>query len=162
VGLWYNKPLSFAVFKDSSNMDMHSISVPVSFVDTTTADLHLLTGNSALIGGTSSTPVTDDYDGDVRHVVPTIGADELEMVMALLRDESKEAVVMYPNPTHDYLTVNVAGNALLSVYDTQGKKILDQKAVSKTVVDVQRLVPGMYLLMIRSSSEISAKWFIKQ
>lgn len=162
VGLWYNKPLSFAVFKDSSNMDMHSISVPVSFVDTTTADLHLLTGNSALIGGTSSTPVTDDYDGDVRHAVPTIGADELEMVMALLRDESKEAVVMYPNPTHDYLTVNVAGNALLSVYDTQGKKILDQKAVSKTVVDVQRLVPGMYLLMIRSSSEISAKWFIKQ
>ncbi|WP_179091085.1 T9SS type A sorting domain-containing protein [[Flexibacter] sp. ATCC 35208] len=162
VGLWYNKPLSFAVFKDSSNMDIHSISVPVSFVDTTTADLHLLTGDSALVAGTSSTSVTDDYDGDERHAIPTIGADELEVMMALLKDEGKETVVIYPNPTHDYLTVNIADNALLSVYDTQGKKILDKKAVSKTVVNVQKLVPGIYLLMIRSSSGISAKWFIKQ
>ncbi|WP_440135137.1 T9SS type A sorting domain-containing protein [Chitinophaga sancti] len=162
VGLWYNKPLSFADFKDSSNMDAHSISVPVSFVDTTTADLHLLSGNNALVAGTSSTPVTDDYDGDERHPVPTIGADELEVMMALMKNEAKTTIAIYPNPAHDYLTVNIADNALLSIYDAQGKKIQDKKAVSKTVVDVQKLVPGMYLLIIRSSSGISAQWFIKQ
>lgn len=162
VGLWYNKPLSFAVFQDSSNMDMHSLSVPVSFVDTTTADLHLSTGNSALIAGTSLASVTDDYDGDERHAIPTIGADELEAVMALAKKEENETIGLYPNPTHDYLTVNIAGNALLSIYDAQGRKMLDKKVVTKTVVDVQKLVPGMYLLMIRTSSGISAKWFVKQ
>jgi hypothetical protein len=162
VGLWYNKPLSFAVFKDSSHMDMHSISVPVSFVDTTTADLHLLAGDSVLIAGTATTPVTDDYDGDARHAIPTIGADELEVIMALLKNKGKETVVISPNPTHDFLTVNIAGDAFLSVYDTQGKKIFDRKAVSKTVVDVQQLVPGMYLLVIRSAAGITTKWFVKQ
>jgi hypothetical protein len=162
VGLWYNKPLSFAVFKDSSNMDQHSISVPVSFVDATTADLHLLPGNSDLIAGTSSVPVTDDYDGDPRHAIPTIGADELEEVLSSRKAADKDTVAIYPNPTHDYLAVNIAGNALLSVYDAQGRKMFDKVAVSKTVVDVQKLVPGMYLLMIRTSTGVSAKWFIKQ
>ena len=162
VGLWYNKPLSFAGFQDSSHMDMHSISVPVAFVDPGTADLHLLASDTVLVAGTSSTPVTDDYDGDERHAIPTIGADELEAVSALLKDEAKEAVMIYPNPTHDYITVNITNNALLSVYDSQGRKILDQKAVTKTVLDVQKLVPGMYLLMIRTTSGISAKWFVKQ
>jgi len=167
IALWYLSRLSFTAFQDSSHMDLHSISVPVQFADINNGDLHLLTGNNALVAGSPLTPVTDDYDGDKRNAIPTIGADELEiaMVAASLRT-TDNSTLLYPNPAYNYLTVNLSGYkemVILSIYDVKGRSMKDQKVNNATnaTIDIQNLTPGAYLLVIKSTTSTVSRWFVK-
>jgi hypothetical protein len=170
VALWYNKSLRFATFRDSSHTDFHSLSVPVQFTDTYYGDLHLLNNNAALIAGNPLAPVKDDYDGQLRAAIPTIGADEL---MIYLSDGARIKVaggpmLLYPNPTYDYLSVNLSDyneTVIVSINDMTGRMLKQQKIsanrLAKTVIDVQSLQPGSYLLTIQSSKGSVSKMFIK-
>lgn len=172
VALWYNKPLRFTVYRDSSHTDLHSVSVPVQFQfgGTYEGDLHLTEDNPALAAGGPLTPVKDDYDGHLRPAIPTIGADE---PMFSLSDGARikvpgVAALLYPNPTHDYLSVNLSDyheTVIISINDLNGRIIKQQKIpankLSKTVIDVQGLQAGSYLLTIQSSKGSVSKMFIK-
>lgn len=70
----------------------------------------------------------------------------------------------FPNPVKEILTIrNLSGASFEKVIitDLAGKKVMEQSFNLK-VIDVSKLLPGMYLLQMASSNKISVIKFIKQ
>ncbi|OUR91237.1 hypothetical protein A9Q87_11065 [Flavobacteriales bacterium 34_180_T64] len=73
-------------------------------------------------------------------------------------------LVIYPNPTKDVLNLSTIDNledAIYTVFDINGKRILNGKLKS-TTVDVSQLSSGNYILRIISGQSIKSQKFIKQ
>lgn len=78
IGLTNATDRDFAAWKTASGGDTNSFSgIVVSFIDTTTADLHLTPTCTDIESGGTPIAVLDDYDTTARNVTtPDIGADE--------------------------------------------------------------------------------------
>ena len=73
-------------------------------------------------------------------------------------------LILHPNPTKDILNLNstlgFANDAFYSVFDINGKRVLNAKLNSETI-DVSNLNSGNYILRIVSGNDISSQKFIK-
>jgi hypothetical protein len=75
--LWNNLPLNLADYKRLSSQDQCSVSSDVQFIKRDSADMHLRdVASNQTLAGISIQAVTTDIDGDARHLVPSMGADE--------------------------------------------------------------------------------------
>ena len=73
-------------------------------------------------------------------------------------------LVIYPNPTKDVLNISTIDNldeAIYTVFDINGKRILNGKLQS-TTINVSELSSGNYILRIVSGQSIKSQKFIKQ
>jgi hypothetical protein len=57
---------------------------------------------------------------------------------------------IFPNPTGDFLMIDVDGEPLraVSVYDVEGKLVISKRFVASGVLDVTSIKPGSYLLRV--------------
>jgi hypothetical protein len=82
-----------------------------------------------------------------------------------LSKEVKLDFAMYPNPSTDYLTIQLPSGSLkadISVFDLTGRLIKSSEITSTSnKLDIQYLSTGMYLLIIESEGKIGSKQFIK-
>ena len=77
--------------------------------------------------------------------------------------ENVEAnIAIYPNPTHDKLTLEIEGftPTHLSILDITGKTVINCNENMNTI-DVSGLVNGVYFLQIQTADKIISKKFIK-
>ena len=82
---------------------------------------------------------------------------------------SKNNFLVYPNPAHDivhlYFNGN-ANNALINVYDINGKKIITQKTHlqkgNNISVNINSLAPGTYLIEVIVEEKVLKQKFTKQ
>jgi hypothetical protein len=88
---------------------------------------------------------------------PVIGINELN-------DDIQASV--YPNPTSTTLNVslNVAGTALVSVWDLTGKELIAPQGISTgtAAIDVSKLSAGMYIVNIATETGMTTKKFMKK
>ena len=73
-------------------------------------------------------------------------------------------LVIYPNPTNDVLNLNSTDNlndAIYTVFDINGKRVLNSKLTSSTI-DVSQLASGNYILRLIIGNKIKSQKFIKQ
>ncbi|HRO42121.1 MAG TPA: T9SS type A sorting domain-containing protein [Flavipsychrobacter sp.] len=78
--LWGNSTLTFASYKALTNLDSCSVSQNVDFLNVGVGDLHLLpTSLNTQLVGMGISGITTDFDNDPRNLIPTIGADELQL-----------------------------------------------------------------------------------
>ncbi len=78
-----------------------------------------------------------------------------------------EFVKVYPNPTHDYLSLSfnnkVSNNALYSIIDAKGNVLSTQKVVNKSqTIDLTKLSVGVYLIKVIDGDNTTTERFIKQ
>lgn len=79
-------------------------------------------------------------------------------------ETSIDNLILYPNPTKDVLNVNSSlnlTNAIYTVFNLQGKRVLNAKLTSN-IIDVSQLSSGNYLLRIISNEATKTQKFIKQ
>lgn len=71
-----------------------------------------------------------------------------------------------PNPGHDQIMikgVNGRNNISYSIVDLSGRRVASGKlAGAETIIDIQRLSPGMYSLMVSSSDQAKSFQFVKE
>ena len=73
--------------------------------------------------------------------------------------ENDNQVKVYPNPTQDVVTVEAEDMTSISVYNTLGQCVLQKEiAASQTLLDLQDMAPGLYLLRIVTSNGIFSKY----
>ncbi len=79
---------------------------------------------------------------------------------ATLTDTENGSIVLYPNPTSKvlYLT-NLPKSSEIEVYALTGQRMIK---TSGTSVNVETLVPGVYLLKINSKEKVQTYRFVKQ
>ncbi|MFT6865405.1 MAG: hypothetical protein ACJA08_000223 [Cyclobacteriaceae bacterium] len=78
----------------------------------------------------------------------------------------KQKILLYPNPAHDYLVINLAPaeNYSITVVNVQGQTVLKQeKANSDQIkVAVHNWPSGIYTLIIQTENKTSSSKFIKK
>ncbi|MBL7897329.1 MAG: T9SS type A sorting domain-containing protein [Crocinitomicaceae bacterium] len=65
---------------------------------------------------------------------------------------------LYPNPAANYVTLNVAPNAVVRVYDMQGKLILEN--VGENMIDVSNYNNGIYQVVVIENGTVSSQKLI--
>ena len=81
-----------------------------------------------------------------------------------LQSTLAEDLILYPNPTKDYLFLNTTynfENAIYTVFDISGKRVLNSRLSSNTI-DVSALNTGNYFLRIMDNGLIRTQKFIKE
>ena len=87
-----------------------------------------------------------------------------EGVVLGVNESTTDNLVVFPNPTHDILTLkndSVLEDAIYSVFDTTGKRVLNAKLTQDTI-DVSSLAQGNYILRVFADGEIFTEKFTKK
>ena len=75
-------------------------------------------------------------------------------------------ISLYPNPACNTITIEVpdmTSDAHLSIFNTNGQKVLDQSITDVlTTVDISRLPPGMYFLRIMTDGLVQTQKLLKE
>jgi len=75
-------------------------------------------------------------------------------IEALVNSVGNKKILIYPNPTHNQLFVEIIGydnefNKTLYLYDITGKLLISKKlAISRILFDLSDYAPGIYVLKI--------------
>ncbi len=82
-------------------------------------------------------------------------------------DKGLQTVGIFPNPTTDYLNIQLPTNNLnniqLQLYTIEGRLLNELKPVSSSVrLNVQNLAGGTYLLKVIQNDDIKTYPFVKQ
>ena len=73
-------------------------------------------------------------------------------------DEAEAQVKVYPNPAQDQITVEAEGMTQVELYNSLGQSVLHiESSRSQTVLDLQNLVSGLYLLRIKTEGGTFSK-----
>ena len=73
-------------------------------------------------------------------------------------DENETSVKVYPNPTKSLVTVEAEGMTEVSVYNMLGQCLMQKEvADNQTVVDLQHVSEGLYLLRVKTENGIISK-----
>lgn len=117
------------------------------------------------------------YDGDGNRISRTLTIDRNEEksqaadsttnlagIIETLDDDGIATLSIYPNPTHDILTVAVDGlsekSATLSIITVSGSVVLSREmSDGKHELDLSEMSPGIYMLLF-SSPNITKSWKI--
>jgi YD repeat-containing protein len=117
------------------------------------------------------------YDGDGNRISRTLTIDRNEEksqaadsttnlagIIETLDDDGNATLSIYPNPTHDILTVAVDGlsekSATLSIITVSGSVVLSREmSDGKHEFDLSEMSPGIYMLLF-SSPNITRSWKI--
>ena len=81
-----------------------------------------------------------------------------------IEDETLESISIFPNPVANILniqTTSTLGDKIITVFDINGKRILNEKLTNNTL-DVSTLQTGMYFLRLESNGKVLNRKFIKQ
>ena len=117
------------------------------------------------------------YDGDGNRISRTLTIDRNEEksqaadsttslagIIETLDNDGSATLSIYPNPTHDILTVAVDGlsekSATLSIVTVSGSVVLSREmSDGKHDFDLSEMSPGIYMLLF-SSTNITKSWKI--
>ena len=95
----------------------------------------------------------------INGTLDVIEGETLSLEQSLTTD-----LILYPNPTKALLNLNATygfENAIYSVFDMNGRRIMNSKFSSNTI-DVSKLSAGNYILRIIDGGLIKSQKFIKQ
>lgn len=131
----------------------------------------------AMAGPAQNAIVHFGYDGDGNRISRTLtierneersqAADSttnLASILETLDNDGSATLSIYPNPTHDILTVAVDGlsekSATLSIVTVSGSVVLSREmSDGKHEFDFSEMSPGIYMLLF-SSPNITKSWKI--
>lgn len=69
-------------------------------------------------------------------------------------EENETQVMVYPNPTNGFVTVECEAESMISVFNSLGQCVLQKKSTdSQTMLNLQDSAPGVYLIRIETASE---------
>ncbi|GEM_PF-993355 len=88
----------------------------------------------------------------------TANVAEEEMVLGY---QNVESIVVYPNPTSDYLNLTGHEYRAYSIYTAEGK-LVDSSDIENQQIDVRNISSGVYNLVLKKQKQVIFKRFIKQ
>jgi hypothetical protein len=92
----------------------------------------------------------------------------LTQLLNVNENEYLNKLYIYPNPTKDNLTIDLQTlknlkNASLSIFDIQGKLMLNQNITQvKTEINVQQFKRGMYIVKVNTENNVKINKFMKE
>lgn len=82
----------------------------------------------------------------VRNFVKLYGA------VGIQENTVADQMALYPNPSSDYVTLNVSGPVSVEFYNAVGAKVLEQKITQQHTFDLSNFAQGIYLIKVGNQS----------
>lgn len=77
----------------------------------------------------------------------------IEVIVISVDEESPIEVLVYPNPARDYVLVKCPTSAMISIFNTEGKMVLQSSVNSgQERIDLNGIPSGLYDVMITGNS----------
>lgn len=76
-----------------------------------------------------------------------------------LNDDELSGLMVYPNPARDEVNISLpaAGNAQLSVFDMNGKLMMQQGVQQSARINTQGWTPGLYMIQVQDGAKMSSR-----
>jgi hypothetical protein len=76
-----------------------------------------------------------------------------------LNEDELSGLMVYPNPARDEVNISLpaAGNAQLSVFDMNGKLMIQQGVQQNTRINTQGWTPGLYMIQVQDGAKMSSR-----
>ncbi|MBK6524475.1 MAG: T9SS type A sorting domain-containing protein [Crocinitomicaceae bacterium] len=68
-------------------------------------------------------------------------------------EPEKNALLIYPNPTRDNLSIIFSGDFIYTLFDLNGRKILSGDGINEVILNLANIPAGIYLIEILSESQ---------
>ena len=85
---------------------------------------------------------------------------EISTSIGIYESENELKLTFYPNPTSDFIQTNETNIDVLSVYSISGALIKEE--FNTSIIDIQNIHSGVYILIAKSNQIISTFKFIKK
>jgi hypothetical protein len=114
-----------------------------------------LLGSTGTVSGVSVGTATISYikTGCIRTRLVTVNPSTVSRPLSTHID--REAVMVYPNPTSNFIHIDATANSSCKLYSLNGKQILSSPLLTgKNIIDLQvySLANGAYQLLITSEA----------
>lgn len=138
------------------NDDISSIQVTSGYHSTVYADDNF--GGSSLAVNASTTCLVSAGWNDIISSL-TVAAGSARMSAAAATKETSFSI--YPNPAQNELKINAdLTGAVIQIYDVAGNTLISLKPISNTI-NISRLIPGTYTLVVIKDGNRTTRQFIK-
>lgn len=136
-----------------NSVDLASIIAPEGF------DPYILNITGIGSQDDNSSPFTDGYI-----LMPRYTSDFYINQGDAIEDISYSTISIYPNPVQDYLVIQSSENIYsIELYNTNGQSVFIENSFGQeTSIDVNNLIPGLYVAKISAESGLYTHSFIKQ
>lgn len=81
-----------------------------------------------------------------------------------LQEFTKHSILIYPNPSSDFINIEIENQELLKVliFDMTGKLVLEKKLFENKEIDTSDLLKGIYIIKIQTTSGLFQEKLIKK
>ena len=86
------------------------------------------------------------------YIVPRSSADMTPMTGIL--DMGEQQISVYPNPTSDFVNVNVANANRIEIYDMNGKQVASQNITHNGTISMLNFANGTYILRVLNDNTV--------
>ena len=147
-------------FPDGAEGD-HNINLNAQFVDEAASDFHLLSTSPCIDSGIDFLEITDAYGStfvvvdmdpsEYYNTAPDMGCYEYDPTTGLQQNEIVN-FTFYPNPADDFVHINLPEQMIkqVSVIDATGKIVVHQNSLPGSIIDLTRLIPGVYIIRVKT------------
>ncbi|MBN2774960.1 MAG: cellulase family glycosylhydrolase, partial [Prolixibacteraceae bacterium] len=106
--------------------------------------------------------VFDLGKSDVDITFKEIKLEELTIETGLQLVENSDLSI-YPNPVKNQLFFcHLPENSIMEIFNSEGNKIISEQMENKKALDVSELIPGVYILRIKTENQVNSFKMIKQ
>jgi hypothetical protein len=141
---------------------VHNISNPlypylIAYYDTFTPDHH-----DSYMGAWGVYPFLPSGNILVSDMQTGLYVIEIDYESASIENKLINKINIYPNPSNDYITIDLNESFFYEIYDLQSKKVSSKFIDQNNVIDVSGLNTGVYVLSITTSSNVYTQKIFKK
>jgi hypothetical protein len=93
-------------------------------------------------------------------------SNTIELTTVATRDTKADSKIkIYPNPVRGALTIEMEGNTKkinFEILDALGRPVVSGLLSDKSIVQLEKLNPGVYVVMFNNGIHREAQWFVKE
>lgn len=141
---------------------VHNISNPmypylVAYYDTFSPDHH-----NSYMGAWGVYPLLPSGNILVSDMQTGLYIIEIDYESAGIESESINRVSLYPNPSKDFITIDLDESFFYEIYDLQSKKVRSESIAQNNTIDVSSLKRGVYVLKVTTNNEVYTQKIFKK
>lgn len=131
-------------------VSLHSLNIAVNSTYTYT----FLNEFNVTADGTYKLYVWNNTNGDVNYTNDTIVKNYVLNTTGILEEVNIKQATIFPNPFNNIISITSVTPAIISIYNTEGKLMLQKEISGNEILNTETFAKGFYFIEMKSKNEV--------
>ena len=131
-------------------VSLHSLNIAVNSTYTYT----FLNEFNVTADGTYKLYVWNNTNGDVNYTNDTIVKNYVLNTTGILEEVNIKQTTIFPNPFNNIISITSVTPAIISIYNTEGKLMLQKEISGNEILNTETFAKGFYFIEMKSKNEV--------